>query len=210
MECHPLRSGHDDCLCGGLSGSSALAGGIASTPSLIACSLPWIGCWIAASKKGGRPIFPDPRQTYPPSMTRTLASERASQAWTARELGLRSLGAGSRAQGRTERLSACSTCTRSGAGGRKRRSQEGPADQGQSSMRNRSNAMRASVTGRNPHADVCNGSKPERLLVSKTGPLFTRKQTWGCRSGTSASGQNQTHAPQQTAYLFDHLVGDGE
>jgi hypothetical protein len=39
-------------------------------------------------------------------------------------------------------------------------------------------------------------------------PLYPRKQTSAERIGMSAKGQKRTHALQQTATLFDHLVGD--
>src|SRR6516165_8694447 len=41
-------------------------------------------------------------------------------------------------------------------------------------------------------------------------PLYPRKRTSESRTAMSALGQNWTHAPQQTARLFDHFVGATE
>src|SRR5262245_61413240 len=37
--------------------------------------------------------------------------------------------------------------------------------------------------------------------------LYPRKRTCAVQTAMSALGQKRTHAPQQTASLFDHLVG---
>src|SRR5262249_39889074 len=44
----------------------------------------------------------------------------------------------------------------------------------------------------------------------KSCPLYPRKRTFAVHKRMSALGQKRTHAPQQTASLFDHLVGTGE
>ena len=41
-------------------------------------------------------------------------------------------------------------------------------------------------------------------------PLYPRKRTCAVQLGMSALGQKRTHAPQQTASLFDHFVSAGE
>src|SRR5262249_3640352 len=41
-------------------------------------------------------------------------------------------------------------------------------------------------------------------------PLYPRKRTLGLSSEMSALCQKRTHAPQQNAHLFDHLVGERE
>jgi hypothetical protein len=46
--------------------------------------------------------------------------------------------------------------------------------------------------------------------VSKCFPLCPRKRTLRDAVGMSASCHKQTHAPQQKASLFNHLVGAGE
>jgi hypothetical protein len=51
------------------------------------------------------------------------------------------------------------------------------------------------------------GSKPEKLNESKCFPLFTQQRTSPRYFGISASCQQETHALQKTASLFDHLVG---
>src|SRR6478736_6442758 len=55
--------------------------------------------------------------------------------------------------------------------------------------------------------NVRNGSKAEILARSRCFPLYPRKRTSGIRAGMSELCHNRTHAPQQTASLFDHLVG---
>jgi hypothetical protein len=65
--------------------------------------------------------------------------------------------------------------------------------------------------GRAPHtAHVAYGSKSEELTMSTSFPLCPRIQTLPDAVGTSHLCQQQTHAPQQTASLFDHLVGPRE
>jgi hypothetical protein len=46
--------------------------------------------------------------------------------------------------------------------------------------------------------------------ASELGPFILRQRTWGDRIGESVSCQQPTHALQQTAELFDHLVGAGQ
>ena len=41
-------------------------------------------------------------------------------------------------------------------------------------------------------------------------PLYTRQRPNSGHCGRSELCHKQTHAPQQTASLFDHLVGAGE
>ena len=48
------------------------------------------------------------------------------------------------------------------------------------------------------------------FAVQSACPLYPRKRTCAVQLGMSAMGQEQTHAAQQTASLFDHLVGAGE
>ena len=45
-------------------------------------------------------------------------------------------------------------------------------------------------------------------MASLCFPLFPHKQTFGGRAGMSVQCQEETHAPQQTAQLSDHLVGE--
>jgi hypothetical protein len=54
------------------------------------------------------------------------------------------------------------------------------------------------------------GSKPEVLTSFDPRPLYLRKRTSVDPAVMSATGQQQTHAVQQTVSLFDHLVGSGE
>jgi hypothetical protein len=56
-------------------------------------------------------------------------------------------------------------------------------------------------------AKVRFGSKPEKLNESKCFPLFTQQRTSARYFGMSEKCQQETHALQQLAALFDHLVG---
>jgi hypothetical protein len=53
------------------------------------------------------------------------------------------------------------------------------------------------------------GDRPIALLVQSF-LLLPKKQTFVGALGMSASGHFRTHAPQQAAFLFDHLVGECE
>src|SRR6266404_1307016 len=48
------------------------------------------------------------------------------------------------------------------------------------------------------------------FAIDRSLPVFPTKQTCQAPVGTSQRCHNQTHAPQQTASLFDHLVGPRE
>ena len=58
--------------------------------------------------------------------------------------------------------------------------------------------------------EVCIGSKTDFDPGARLLPLFTQQQTFVGALGMSALCQHRTHALQQTASSFDHLVGDGE
>ena len=53
-------------------------------------------------------------------------------------------------------------------------------------------------------------SRNQVAVMSTSFPLCPRIQTLPDAVGTSHLCQQQTHAPQQTASLFDHLVGPRE
>ena len=46
--------------------------------------------------------------------------------------------------------------------------------------------------------------------MSALSPFYPQLRTLVGAAGTAASCQEATYAPQQTAPLFDHLVGEGE
>jgi hypothetical protein len=46
-------------------------------------------------------------------------------------------------------------------------------------------------------------------MYPSTRPLFPQQQTFDERAEMSAMCHKQTHAPQQTATLFDHFIGAG-
>jgi|SRR5664279_4476408 hypothetical protein len=49
-----------------------------------------------------------------------------------------------------------------------------------------------------------------RLTAGRTLPVYPEQRTSSDRPGWSGSCQEETHAPQQIAFLFDHLIGTGE
>jgi hypothetical protein len=46
------------------------------------------------------------------------------------------------------------------------------------------------------------------LTLNRPLPVYADERTSSDRPGWSGSCQEETHAPQQTASLFDHLVGE--
>src|SRR5712691_3077986 len=54
------------------------------------------------------------------------------------------------------------------------------------------------------------GSQADLAWPPTLGPPYAIKQTWRAEFGGSALCQFRTHAPQQTAWLFDDLVGERE
>jgi hypothetical protein len=59
-------------------------------------------------------------------------------------------------------------------------------------------------------AYVADGSKAEKLALSISRPHCNRKRTSQGRYETSASRHFRTRAPEQTASLFDDLVGSAK